>query len=247
MCRIDADPFAPCSGPGDTHTTEPLDDGPHTFRVRATDAAGNADPTPASRAFTVDTTPPDTTGPDTKIGKRPKAKIKTKKKKVRVKVAFSSEPGATFKCRLDKAKFKPCKSPYRVKVKAKAGKGKKHSISVRATDESGNTGKTAKVAFRVVRSPLLRAPVARRTVAVALQRHGFARRVVKALRVNCKRRNRSAFACDFTARFPGYELRGSGKVELRGGLSYRLKVKAQGLRFTLTDENESKSVSSGGR
>ena len=28
------------------------------FRVRATDAAGNTDPTPATRQVTVDTTPP---------------------------------------------------------------------------------------------------------------------------------------------------------------------------------------------
>jgi hypothetical protein len=44
-----------------------LDDGPYTFRVRAKDAAGNVDPSPAERSFTVetgggsDTTPPDTT------------------------------------------------------------------------------------------------------------------------------------------------------------------------------------------
>ena len=34
---------------------------PYTFLVRATDAAGNVDATPASRSFTVDTTAPDTT------------------------------------------------------------------------------------------------------------------------------------------------------------------------------------------
>ena len=57
-CRIDAAPFAPCTSP---LTTGPLADGAHTFEVRATDPAGNADPTPASRAFTVDATAPDTT------------------------------------------------------------------------------------------------------------------------------------------------------------------------------------------
>jgi hypothetical protein len=73
-CRFDADPFAPCSGPGETHTPpDPLPDGPHTFEVRAIDAAGNPDPLPASRAFDVDTTPdvqppgtppPDSNAPD---------------------------------------------------------------------------------------------------------------------------------------------------------------------------------------
>lgn len=53
-CRLDAAAFAPCSSP---HTTTRLADGAHGFEVVATDAAGNADPTPATRAFTVDTQP----------------------------------------------------------------------------------------------------------------------------------------------------------------------------------------------
>jgi secreted trypsin-like serine protease len=58
-CRFDSDPFGPCSGPGATHAPPaPLADGPHTFEVKATDSAANIDPTPASRAFTVDTQPP---------------------------------------------------------------------------------------------------------------------------------------------------------------------------------------------
>jgi len=53
-CSLDAGPFAPCSSP---HTTAPLADSPHSFAVRATDAAENTDPSPAMRAFTVETPP----------------------------------------------------------------------------------------------------------------------------------------------------------------------------------------------
>ena len=43
-----------CSGPGASHTpSSPLAAGSYTFRVRATDAAGNTDQSPATRAFTV--------------------------------------------------------------------------------------------------------------------------------------------------------------------------------------------------
>jgi hypothetical protein len=53
-CRVDGGSFGPCSGPGATHTTATLADGQHTFRVRATDVAGNVDDTPVVRTFVVD-------------------------------------------------------------------------------------------------------------------------------------------------------------------------------------------------
>ena len=48
-CSIDTGTpaFGPCSGPGASHTpSSPLSQGPYTFRVRATDPAGNTDPRP---------------------------------------------------------------------------------------------------------------------------------------------------------------------------------------------------------
>ncbi len=51
-CRVDAAAFAACTTP---FTTGVLADGAHTFEVRATDAAGNTDPTPAAQSFTVNT------------------------------------------------------------------------------------------------------------------------------------------------------------------------------------------------
>jgi hypothetical protein len=50
-CRLSGS-YAPCSSPA---TTSYLDDGSHTFSVRAVDQAGEVDPTPASRSFTVRT------------------------------------------------------------------------------------------------------------------------------------------------------------------------------------------------
>ena len=49
-CQIDGGGFSLCSSP---FTTPALADGPHTFEVRAKDAGGKTDATPATRSFTV--------------------------------------------------------------------------------------------------------------------------------------------------------------------------------------------------
>jgi hypothetical protein len=91
---------------------------------------------------------------------------------------------------------------------------------------------------RNVQPKRLRRSVARAAAVRALRRHGFARRVVRAVDPDCERRRRDQFACAFEVDFQGYHLRGSGRVRLGVELSYRFRVKAQGVRFTLTDENE---------
>jgi PKD repeat protein len=50
-CSLDSGAFASCSSPA---SYSGLADGSHSFRVRATDTAGNTDPTPAEQTWTVD-------------------------------------------------------------------------------------------------------------------------------------------------------------------------------------------------
>jgi glucose/arabinose dehydrogenase len=51
-CQVDGNGFSACGSP---HTTHPLQDGAHTFEVRAINPGATSDPTPAARIFTIDT------------------------------------------------------------------------------------------------------------------------------------------------------------------------------------------------
>jgi hypothetical protein len=77
---------------------------------------------------------PDTTAPETSLGKHPKRKT-TKK---RAKFTFTADEAATFECKVDKEDFAPCTSPLSVKVKKRG----KHTFAVRATDAGGNVDAT---------------------------------------------------------------------------------------------------------
>ncbi len=134
-CRFDGHPFGACSNPASP--ASPLTDGAHSFAVRAKDAAANVDASPAVRSFAVDTTPADTTAPETKLTSVPRKKIRTKHRFKKVSIAFVSEPGATFECALDGAAFSPCTSPKSYVLKRGA-----HVIAVRATDAAANTDPT---------------------------------------------------------------------------------------------------------
>jgi hypothetical protein len=64
-CSIDGGAYSACSSPKDY---ESLVSGPHTFRVRAVDAVGNQDETPAERSFEVAKPPTVTTGAAVGVG-----------------------------------------------------------------------------------------------------------------------------------------------------------------------------------
>ena len=157
-CRVDDAAFGPCGGPGSAHTTAPLSDGQHTFEVRATDAVGNPDQSPASRTFTVDAVPDsgpsdpggaaDDDPPETTITRQPKDRLKVSKTAT-VKYEFrSDEAGSTFRCELDGKALASCSSPLTLK-KLKRGK---HTFSVTAVDAAGNGDPTpATDSFKVKR------------------------------------------------------------------------------------------------
>jgi len=129
-CRLDAGAWSDCASPT---SYSALDAGAHTFDVRATDAAGNTDASPASRSWTINaSTPDDATPPDTSIASGPSGTVTTRS----ASFAFSStESGSAFECRLDGAAWGSCTSP---KSYTAIPDGT-HTFHVRATDTAGNT------------------------------------------------------------------------------------------------------------
>jgi hypothetical protein len=127
QCRMDSGSFSACTSP---FTATGLTDGSHTFHVRALDAAGNVDASPATRTWTVDATPPETTvtgGPPAGSTTGPG-----------VSFTFSSEAGATFECRLHTGTFSPCTSPQSLTGLTTGV----YTFSVRAIDAVGNVDPT---------------------------------------------------------------------------------------------------------
>jgi hypothetical protein len=76
----------------------------------------------------------DSTAPRTRITMAPGVKTRKRKAVFRFKDVTEDPPGTTFRCKVDKKKWKPCASPFRVKH-LKLGH---HILKIRATDLAGN-------------------------------------------------------------------------------------------------------------
>ena len=124
-CSLDGGPFSTCTSP---LSLSNLTEAAHSLVVRAVDAAGNTDPSPASRAWTVDVTAPNTfvdTGPSGSINQPGPFQF----------TFHSNEGGASFQCRLSPGgSFATCSSPHQVAV---PGDGN-FTLTVKATDAAGN-------------------------------------------------------------------------------------------------------------
>ncbi|HYU25935.1 MAG TPA: hypothetical protein VEO74_12070, partial [Thermoanaerobaculia bacterium] len=125
-CALDGAAFATCVSPAQYAD---LAEGTHTFAVRATDAAGNVDATPATATWTIDLKPP-----NTRIATRP-PRVTTHRV-----AAFgfrATEAGSSFECSLDRHAYRACGARWRVTVRRGV-----HTLRVRAVDPAGNADPT---------------------------------------------------------------------------------------------------------
>ena len=176
-CRFGGDAFAPCSG-GASHTPARLPDGRHSFEARAVDVAGNADPTPAARGFTVDT--------------RVRVQIRGKR------VPLSPKGVATVRVRCPVAELSgPCRGTLALKSRAKVriAARKRRRVTFAKKRFKVPVGKTRRVKLRVRgrKARLVRRSRRARAIrAIARARDGAGnrRRSAKRMRVVPKRKRR---------------------------------------------------------
>jgi len=134
-CKLDAQAFAPCLAAGQSYAN--LADGTHTFSVQAVFHA-QMDPAlarhvsaAATRTWTIDTTPPETT---ITFGPTDGTTIVD----VTPTLSFTASEPSTFTCRIDGGDAAPCTSPYTTPPLV-AGL---HTIAITATDGIGNADPT---------------------------------------------------------------------------------------------------------
>ena len=124
-CRLDGAGWSACESPFEADVA----DGNHNLLVRALGAYAKRDQTPAAVAWTVDTTPPDTT-----LGARPSA---TTEQRDAVFGLGASEAGS-FECRIDGGPWSACDASVRYTALAYGP----HRFEARARDRAGLTDAT---------------------------------------------------------------------------------------------------------
>lgn len=121
-CSLDSAPYTACTSPK-SYAGLPM--ATHTFAVRVRDAVGNLDPTPATRTWAVDLTPP-----DTMIGAGPSGAVAL----ASASFTFTADEESSFACSIDGAPFTACTSPASFTGLAQGD----HTFAVRATDLVGH-------------------------------------------------------------------------------------------------------------
>ncbi len=152
-CRLDGGAWTPCPGRGEGSVSfDDLPEGPHSFEVRATEAAGSGKA--ARRVFVLDRTAPTVTVTEP----APLAEAGT----ARV-LATADEAPVEFSCAFDGGEPQPCEPGEALPAGLAPGD---HVLRVTARDSAGNrsdpAARTANRAFTVVIRPSTPAPPAGR-------------------------------------------------------------------------------------
>jgi hypothetical protein len=128
-CRLDAQPFAPCTSP---QRFAELAEGRHRFDVRASDGAGAVDPTPASVSFVVDTQ-----APEASVESGPTGPTNDP---LPTFTFASTDPAATFACSLESElpSFRQCSGAGIDQPLADLADGA-YTFGLQATDPAGNS------------------------------------------------------------------------------------------------------------
>lgn len=155
-CSLDGAPFTACSSP---KSYTGLSAAAHEFAVRAVNAVGTRDASPATDSWTASAS----TAPDTNITRRPPARTTD----TAASFEFASTDSvATFECRLDGGAWEACDSPKAYTDLALAD----HTFEVRSSSVGGLTDQSpASVTWTVsdtlvdptpatLRKPVVRAP-----------------------------------------------------------------------------------------
>lgn len=152
-CQLDDGAVQVCSAAGKTYYL--LADGHHVFRAWAVDNAGNQDPTPAERAFTVRGVLIDRTPPDTTIVSAPP----NPSSRDSASFAYSSsEPGSSFECSLNGSPFGSCSSSGTSYSRLRNAT---YVFAVKATDAAGNSDSVPATYSWTVGAPLPRVTFAK--------------------------------------------------------------------------------------
>jgi hypothetical protein len=138
LCRVDSAPFAACTSPNGYAGLPP---GAHTFEVKAKDAVGN-ESGPASRAWTIDTTPP----PAPLITSMPPDPAPSA---ISTFEFTDAESPVTFQCSIENGPFQACTSPFTFTVIVDTSNNGQHQFAVRAIDSAGNVSSAASYRWKV--------------------------------------------------------------------------------------------------
>ena len=139
-CQLDGGGYTACTSP---QGYSGLPDGPHTFEVKARDAAGT-ESAPASYAWSIDTVAPPTPAVDSAPPNPSGSSDAT--------FSFSdSEAGVFFRCQLDGGGYTACTTPKSYSGLADGA----HTFEVKARDGAGNESAPASYGWTINAPPVV--------------------------------------------------------------------------------------------